>query len=128
MMNQTDKEYMNLLEGLKDVPQDDMSREEAEAYLSAQGYDVEEVCSSIMKSTKATLLKHTWEYKAEENLRALSASDKTSSWSKKTPKEIKAAFEARQQDPDFAMAARNMKSIGVEEMRAMLEDFDELEG
>lgn len=127
-MNQTHKEYMNILEGLKDVPHDDMTREEAEAYLRSQNYDVEEVCSSIMKSTKATLLKHTWKFRAEENLKALSASEKASDWSEKAPEEIIAAFEARQRDPDFAMAARNMENIGVEEMRAMLEDFDELEG
>ncbi len=67
-MNQTHKEYMNILEGLKDVPQDDIMREEAEADLRDLGYDVEEVCGSIMKSTKAALLEHTWQYKADKNL------------------------------------------------------------
>ena len=36
-MNQTHKEYMNILEGLKDVPQDDIMREEAEADLRDLG-------------------------------------------------------------------------------------------
>lgn len=127
-MKQTHKEYMNILKGLQDVPQDDMTRENAEAYLRIQGYDVAETCSSIMKSTKEALLKHTWQYKAEANLRILSSSEKTPEWSTKTPEEIRAAFEDRQRDLDFAMAARNMESIGIEEMRAMLEDFDELDG
>lgn len=128
MMNITHKEYMNILEGLEDLPQDEITREDAEAYLRSQGYDVEGECTSIMKSTKAALLKHTWQYIAEENLKVLAASEKKSDWSKRTAEEIKAAFEARHEDSDFAMAARNMESIGVDEMRAMLEDFDELEG
>lgn len=127
-MNEIHKEYMNILEGLKDVPLDDLTREEAEANLGDLGYDVEDVCADIVKSTKAALLEHTWQYKADKNLRALSVSEEVSNWSTKTPEEIKCAFENRQRDPDFAMAARNMENIGVEEMRAMLEDFDELEG
>lgn len=126
-MNKPHKEYMSILEGLQDVPEDNVTREEAEAYLKSQGYDVEETCSSILISTKEALLKHTWQYKAEKNLRALSVAEKASDWTTKTPEEIKAAFKVRQQEPDFAMAARNMENMGVEEMRAMLEDFDELQ-
>lgn len=127
-MNNTHKEYMNLVGGLKDVPPAEMSSEEAGAYLASQGYDTEKVSARLMKSTQDALLKHTWQYQADENLKALAASEEVSKWSDKTPDEIRAAFDSRQRDPDFAMAARNMEHISVEEMRAMLEDFDELDG
>ncbi|MDA3873237.1 MAG: hypothetical protein PF795_04690 [Kiritimatiellae bacterium] len=126
-MNKTHKEYMNILEGLKDVQTPSLTREEAEAYLQEKGYNVEETVSTLLKTTKDELLKHTWKYTAEKNLNTMSATKMTSNWSNKTPDEIRIAFEAHKSNPEFAMAARNMESIGIEEMKAMLEDFDELE-